>query len=129
MNDYKERKYLSSIEGAKYLGITVQTLHGLVKHKKIKNIISGSGQKRFELQDLQSYEKTKHKIKHKKQQQITKETTIQINDTAHKIYIKNAMNMAELADNSIHLMVTSPPYFNAKMYAKEPIDGDLGDIH
>ena len=34
MNDYKERKYLSSIEVAKYLGITVQTLHGLVKQKK-----------------------------------------------------------------------------------------------
>ena len=31
MNDYKERKYLSSIEAGKYLGITVQALHGLVK--------------------------------------------------------------------------------------------------
>ncbi len=24
---------------------------------------------------------------------------------------------------------TSPPYFNAKMYAREPLAGDLGDIH
>ena len=52
MNDYKERKYLSSIEAGKYLSITVQTLHGLVKQKKIKSVIAASGQKRFKLQDL-----------------------------------------------------------------------------
>ena len=37
--------------------------------------------------------------------------------------------MDELEDNSVHLMVTSPPYFNAKMYTKKPVKGDLGNIH
>jgi DNA modification methylase len=43
--------------------------------------------------------------------------------------VKNAQQMAELADESVHLVVTSPPYFNTKMYAREPIEGDLGNIH
>jgi len=54
MNDYKERKYLSSTEAAKYLGITVQRLHGLVRAKKIKCITAASGQKRFDLKELKS---------------------------------------------------------------------------
>ena len=33
--------------------------------------------------------------------------------TKHKIIIGNATNMAEIPDESVHLMVTSPPYFNA----------------
>ena len=119
MNDYKERNYLSSIEVAKYLGITVQTLHGLVRQKKIKSVVAASGQKRFNIRDLKDFEKKKLKTKQKKQKRTTKETILDLNDTSHKIYIKNAMNMKELKDNSVHLMVTSPPYFNAKMYTKK----------
>ena len=37
--------------------------------------------------------------------------------------------MDELPDNSIHLMITSPPYFDTKMYSREPIKDDLGNIH
>jgi len=33
--------------------------------------------------------------------------------TAHKIIFGNALSMKELPKNSIHLVVTSPPYFNA----------------
>ncbi len=33
--------------------------------------------------------------------------------TNHKVIIGNAISMEELSDESIHLMVTSPPYFNA----------------
>ena len=35
---------------------------------------------------------------------------------------------ANLADESVHLCVTSPPYFNAKMYS-ENYPNDLGNIH
>ena len=45
------------------------------------------------------------------------------------VFEKMRLNMNELTDNSIHLMVTSPPYFNAKMYSKKPIEVDLGNIH
>ena len=33
--------------------------------------------------------------------------------TKHKVIFGNSMNMSELEDDSIHLVVTSPPYFNA----------------
>ena len=33
--------------------------------------------------------------------------------THHKLILGNCMNMEELPDESVHLMVTSPPYFNA----------------
>jgi len=33
--------------------------------------------------------------------------------TNHKLIIGNCMNMGEIPDSSIHLVVTSPPYFNA----------------
>jgi len=33
--------------------------------------------------------------------------------TYHKLIIGNCMSMDEISDNSVHLMVTSPPYFNA----------------
>lgn len=38
---------------------------------------------------------------------------IGIMKTNHTIIFGNCMSMRELADNSIHLIVTSPPYFNA----------------
>ena len=129
MDDYKERKYLSSIEAAKYLGITVKALHSLLKQNKIINVSSASGQKRFNLKNLQNYKKKVYQINHNKPCRLVKKNFLQINDTSHKIYIKNAMNMKELENNSIHLMVTSPPYFNAKMYTKKPLKGDLGNIH
>lgn len=43
--------------------------------------------------------------------------TIEINDTEQTIYIKNSMHMDDLRDNSINLIITSPPYFDAKMYS------------
>jgi site-specific DNA-methyltransferase (adenine-specific) len=33
--------------------------------------------------------------------------------TVHKLIIGNCMSMEEIPDNTVHLMVTSPPYFNA----------------
>ncbi len=33
--------------------------------------------------------------------------------THHKLILGNCMSMEELSDESVHLMVTSPPYFNA----------------
>jgi len=33
--------------------------------------------------------------------------------TFHKIIIGNCVNMSDIADKSIQLVVTSPPYFNA----------------
>ena len=129
MNDYQERKYLSSIEAAQYLGITVSILHGLTRKKQINNIHSASGQKRFTLQDLQHYKKKVYAAASNPSSLLVKKKVLHLNNTSHKIYIKNAMKMNELKNNSVHLMITSPPYFNAKMYTARPLKGDLGNIH
>ena len=56
----------------------------------------------------------------------------------NKIYFKNAKNMSEIPSNSIHLVVTSPPYFNIKSYEMDgyqtkklskSVQGQIGDIN
>ena len=70
--DYEERKYLSSIEAAKWLGISVEILHGLAKAEKIRYLTAASGQKRFDLQDLINHEKTLPKLNKKKKKGFDK---------------------------------------------------------
>ncbi|MCX8026815.1 MAG: site-specific DNA-methyltransferase [Thermodesulfovibrionales bacterium] len=126
--DYKERNYLSAIEAAKYLKISVSALHSLVGNKIIKVKQSASGQMRFSLSELK---KVTHDISHhiEEKKDYNHVNVFEINGTNHCLYVKNSMCMNDLPDNSIHLMITSPPYFNAKMYCSQQIDGDLGNIH
>lgn len=58
-------------------------------------------------------------------------------DYLNKIFFKDARKMAELPDNSVHLIVTSPPYFNIKDYSldgyqknkkSEKEKGQIGDV-
>ncbi len=132
-SDYKERKYLSSIEVAKYLEITVKEVHNLLKTGKLKCFRSASGQYRFNLEDVKKVEedikRSRRMLSAEAEMLVETENIISINGTTQKIYVKDARNMKELADNSIHLMITSPPYFNAKLYSKNQIEGDLGNIH
>jgi DNA modification methylase len=127
--DYKNRSYLSSIEAAKYLAISVDKLHELVNNNKLEHNISASGQKRFELLELQNYENIYNKTFTRKEINIDDTNILQINGTEQRVYVKNSMDMADQDDDSVHLMVTSPPYFNTKMYSREPLENDLGDIH
>lgn len=127
--DYKNRSYLSAIEAAKFLGISVEILHKLAKSQIIKAQIAASQQMRFDLAELKRYEADfKPKIETNKID-IDTANVIEINETIQKIFVKNSMRMDELENNSIHLMITSPPYFDTKMYSKEPIENDLGNIH
>jgi len=127
--DYKNRAYLSSIEAAKYLGISVKMLHILVKEEIIKAKRSTSGQMRFNLNDLREYESRFEHKSPKGENFIERVNIVNINDTIQKIFVKNSMKLDDLPDNSVHLMITSPPYFDTKMYSRESIEGDLGNIH
>ena len=58
-------------------------------------------------------------------------------DYINKVYFKDARKMTELPDNSIHLVITSPPYFNIKDYSLDGYQkkqktkkekGQIGDI-
>ncbi len=55
----------------------------------------------------------------------------------NRIYYRNAQNMCDLPDEAVSLVVTSPPYFNIKDYAKDgyqqtihasKVNNQLGDI-
>jgi DNA modification methylase len=126
--DYKERTYLSAIETAKYLDITVKELHRLTRQGEVHAELSASGQKRYDLGEIQNLQ-ANLLIKKKPSQKFEKENILKIKNTTQNIYIADSKNMTELKDGSIHLMVTSPPYFNAKMYSQEAIEHDLGNIH
>jgi DNA modification methylase len=128
--DYSERTYLSAIEAAKLLKISVKDLHQLVKAGKIKAITAASGQKRFDIKEL---EKAERELKLGKLVEVSSswraENTLEINGTIQRIYIKSSTKMEEVQDESVHLVVTSPPYFDTKLYAREPLEEDLGNIH
>ena len=47
--------------------------------------------------------------------------------TEHTLNIGDARKMGWIPDESVHLVVTSPPYFNLKEYNKSP--GQLGDMN
>src|SRR3989344_2597627 len=58
-------------------------------------------------------------------------------DFINKVFYKNAQNMSEVPDETVDLIVTSPPYFNIKDYAKDGYqknsngmknDKQLGDL-
>jgi site-specific DNA-methyltransferase (adenine-specific) len=48
--------------------------------------------------------------------------------SSHEIYLADARDLSFIPDASVHLVVTSPPYFDLKQYAGET-SAQLGDIH
>jgi len=60
-----------------------------------------------------------------------------MSDFLNKVFYKDSRKMSELPNNSVHLVVTSPPYFNIKDYSLdgyqknkkgEKVRGQIGDI-
>lgn len=58
-------------------------------------------------------------------------------DFHNRVFYSDARSMTELPDNSVHLVVTSPPYFSIKDYAldgyqktqtSQKVNGQIGDI-
>lgn len=48
--------------------------------------------------------------------------------TQHELRIGDARNLSAIASHSVHLVVTSPPYFNLKPYASDAGGAQLGRI-
>lgn len=123
------RDYLTTTEASKYLNIPVKTIHKLIKERKIKAERSPSGKYRISMHEIKKYEK-KYGIEiDEEYKKIENPCIVNINGTTQKIYIKSATNMSEIEDESIHLVITSPPYFNVKLYNRQPHEDDLGNIH
>ena len=128
MRDYSERTYLSSTEVASYLGIKVKDVQELIQNNLIPSIISTSGQYRINLDDVKKIEKDykKNLDENELDKNENANFEIKINNTTQTVILGNSQNMDKLEDNSIHLVITSPPYFNAKMYSHKNISNDLG---
>ena len=121
---------LSTTEVAKYLGVSVKDVHRYIKMSKINAIKTPNG---YDI-SLEELEKIKSKIDfvdnidniNDFNHHIDKCHAINVNATVQKVIFKDARNMEEIKDNSVNLVITSPPYFNAKKYSD--INDDLGNI-
>ena len=51
---------------------------------------------------------------------------MRMNSEINVVYYKSSAKMKEVADNSVDLIITSPPYFNIKDYSR---DGYQTSIH
>lgn len=127
--DNRNRAYLSAIEAAIYLGVTVSTVHAYVKTGVLNANIAASGQQRFDFGEVKTLKSNAPSGIPQKKPSLAAENFIDCNGTVQKVYVKNAQQMDDIPDCSIHLMVTSPPYFDTKMYSGEPIEHDLGNLH
>jgi excisionase family DNA binding protein len=129
VQEYKNRSYLSAIEAAKFIGASVDYIHQLAHKGIISAKISPGGQMRFNLKDLKNYLKSNGQCSTTNNVLYEKISILELNETVQIIVCSDASNLKEIKDNSIHLMITSPPYFNTKMYSKEPLENDLGNVH
>ncbi|MGI5840375.1 MAG: DNA methyltransferase [bacterium] len=125
MEDYADRSYLSAGEVANYLAISVKAVHDLVARGELAATVAASGQHRFDLADV---EKLLPIAAAPDRTALPRRFTVPVNGTRQTIAVANAQVMQE-NDDSVHLVITSPPYFNAKMYSPAETANDLGDIH
>lgn len=120
--DYEERTYLSVVEVASLTGLDVKRLHELVRRKELPAVKSASGQYRFRLSDISQYRRDPVP------EAIESRSVVSCKGTVQEIVSGDARELSHIDDCSVHLAVTSPPYFNAKMYS-DATPGDLANIH
>jgi DNA modification methylase len=126
--DYAAREYLSAVEAARYLGVTVRELHRLVRKGMVHANRAPSGQMRFGRAALESAQPKIVGFANGGTPSVQPDwKKADIRGT--RVIIGDSRNMREVPDHSVHLIITSPPYFNIKMYAREALAGDLGEIH
>lgn len=123
--DYRERQYLSVGEVASLTGLPVKEIHRRVKAGELAAFRSGSGQYRFSLGDVR---RAGCALPRADAAAETGALELAVNGTSQRLVTADSRSMPLLADGSAHLAVTSPPYFNAKMYS-EARPGDLGNVH
>lgn len=107
------------------MGVAVKDVHTLVRRNELKSYKSTSGQYRFALAEVKKIKVTKQP---KAKTKIAAKIALSVRETKQKLYLADARNMVHVKDESMHLCITSPPYFNAKMYSENEAN-DLGNIH
>ena len=143
-DDYSGRGYLSVVEVAAYTGLPVKEIHQRARTGVLPAVRAASGQYRFALADVQAMQRGGGRSDDgggpadgggesggpamDGRGEWTESVEV-VKGTQHRIICGDARDLTgAVADNSIHLAITSPPYFNAKMYSAAN-DGDLGNVH
>ncbi|MDD9853340.1 MAG: DNA methyltransferase [Deltaproteobacteria bacterium] len=126
--DYAKREYLSAGEVAAYLAISVDDVHRLASLSILKARRSTSGQYRFRLDDIRHFQKPGRLGREAQTGEVEEDLRIAIRGTQQRLLCRDSTRMTELPNESVHLAITSPPYFNAKMYSQDT-PGDLGNVH
>ena len=126
MNDYRSRSYLSVVEVANHTGLPVPEIHRLVAAGALPAVKSASGQYRFDWKDIAAFRRNVRR--NGTAAAATDFPPLRVKDTAQQVIAGDARRLTAVADGSVHLAVTSPPYFDAKMYSTAQ-PGDLGNVH
>ena len=126
MNDYRSRSYLSVVEVANHTGLPVPEIHRLVAAGTLPAVKSASGQYRFDWKDIAAFRRNGRR--NGTAAAATDFPPVQVKDTAQQVIAGDARRLTAVAEGSVHLAITSPPYFDAKMYSTEQ-PGDLGNVH
>ena len=127
MNDYQDRSYLSVVEVATHTGLSVPEIHRLIKTGALPASKSASGQFRLDLRDIAAWQRSKLDAAPVPQRKSVA-VNVAVNGATQRVIVGDARAMTATAGDSIHLAITSPPYFNAKMYSVAGA-GDLGNVH
>jgi modification methylase len=127
MSRNEDRAYLSATEVASFLKTSVKRIHELTEKGDVPVFTAPSGQYRYRFADIEKLQR--QGVLKQKHSFAESGSKIEMGRTTQTVYIENAQNMNDLDDCSVHLVITSPPYFNAKMYSHNTVENDLGNIH
>lgn len=123
----KER-YFTASEAAQYLGVSKRTIYRLSSQSKLMFVTDERGRKKFPVKDLESFVKSRNgennlENERKKPLSLNEENIAYINNLSNackdelffhseniKIYCADILKTSSINDNSIDLIVTSPPY-------------------
>lgn len=128
-SDYKNRSYLSVVEVAAYTGLSAREIHRRVKAGELAAFKSAGGQYRFRLQDVAPLRADAGSPARVAADGASVAPVEVDNRGTRQLIIRgDARDMSgDIDDESVHLAITSPPYFNAKMYSESA--DDLGNVH
>ena len=141
-DDYQSRNYLAASEVAAHTGLSVDAVHRLVRSGELAAFKSAGGQYRFRIADVDALRAQRAPSDAASSPAaseapimpaatvapIAPVAVVERGGATQRIVNGDARDMSLVPDDSVHLAVTSPPYFNAKMYT-ESHPADLGDMH
>ncbi len=116
------------------LHVSLDVVYRSVRNGTLRSTRSASGQHRFDIRDVKSFGASgllpRPEGRGLRAPRERKSYSLRVNGTLQKIFPSSSRAMSAVEDGSVNLALTSPPYFDAKMYSGEDsIRGDLGNVH